>query len=71
MLSLLELEKEKLSKQFEIQKQQFEEYKKEEMKIIKNEKRIAERQKQAVCNNTSKKDKEELEVAKKEWDKEK
>lgn len=57
MLTLLELEKNKLTKQFQVQKQEFEQYKKEEMKAIKNQKRIAERQKQAVCNNTSKKDK--------------
>ena len=41
------------------------------MKQIKNERRVAERQKQAVCSTTNKKEKEELEAAKKEWEKEK
>ena len=51
------------------EKELFEEYKDEEMKKINNQRRVAERQKNAVWNQSYKKEKEELEVQKKEWEK--
>lgn len=65
MLRVLEQDKERNTQKLQQERDEFEEFKKEELKQIKNERRVAERQKQAVCSTTNKKEKEELEAARK------